>query len=182
MVIATVRQCPRYVLLARHFARVESVDGPPGRRTGGRPWSIEETRVRRASLPRDGTVIRSRVSSLEAGTGLNQLAVRVSQAVRLAVGARSDRRFPRSLRQRGAVRLEHVPMLSNMTERMTTEVQCRRYAAPCKKLPLPVRKDASACIGGAVARPCGASEPGFATSSVQRRIAPRSLCSLIFNC
>ena len=35
MVIATVRQCPRYVLLARHFARAESVDGPPGRRTGG---------------------------------------------------------------------------------------------------------------------------------------------------
>jgi hypothetical protein len=35
--------------------------------------------VRRASLPRDGTVIRSRISSLEAGTGLNQLAVRVSQ-------------------------------------------------------------------------------------------------------
>jgi len=44
-------------------------------------------RVRRDSLPRDGTVIQSCVSSLEAGTGLNQLAVRISQAARLAVGA-----------------------------------------------------------------------------------------------
>jgi hypothetical protein len=59
---------------------------------------------------------------------------------------------------------------------------CRLLPQPCKKLPHPVRKDASACIGGVVARPCGASEPGFATSSVRRRIAPRSLCSLIFNC
>ena len=68
-------------------------------------------RVRRDSLPRDGTVIQSCVSSLEAGTGLNQLAVRISQAAQLAVGARSDRRFPRS-QLTGAIRLEHVPMRS----------------------------------------------------------------------
>ena len=89
-------------------------------------------RVRRASLPRDGTVIPSRVTSLEAGAGLNQLAVRLSQAARLPVGAvRSSARsrFPRLQRQAGAIRLEHVPMLTTMTERMTTEVQCRRYAA-----------------------------------------------------
>jgi hypothetical protein len=73
-------------------------------------------RVRRASLPREGTVIRSRVSLLEGGTGLNQLAIRVSQAARFPAGA-------------WLVRLEHFPMLSTMTERMTTEVQCRRYAA-----------------------------------------------------
>jgi hypothetical protein len=45
------------------------------------------------------------------GTGLNQLAVRISQAARLAVGARSDRRFPR-LQLTGAIRLGHVPMRS----------------------------------------------------------------------
>ena len=64
-------------------------------------------RVRRNSLPRDGTVIQSCVSSLEAGTGLNELAVRISQAARLAVGARSDRRFPRS-QLTGAIRLERA--------------------------------------------------------------------------
>ena len=52
MVIATVRQCPRYVLLARNFARAESFDGPRGRRTGHRPWSIEGGRGSAALLCR----------------------------------------------------------------------------------------------------------------------------------
>jgi hypothetical protein len=48
---------------------------------------------------------------------------------RRAVRSSARSRFPRYSDKRGAIRLEHVPMLNTMTERMTTEVPCRRYAA-----------------------------------------------------
>jgi hypothetical protein len=77
-------------------------------------------------------------------------------------------------------------MLTTLTEHVTMEVQCRRYAASYHSLAKSSRSQSekmllltsAECWLDLAERP----EPGFATSSVQRRIAPRSLCSLIFNC
>ena len=95
-------------------------------------------------------------------------------AARLPVGARSDRRLGLGSRvysdKRGCDSSGACPNADHhdraYDHRSPMSALCRPPPQPCKKLPLAVRKDASACIGGVVARHCGASEPWLATSSV----------------